>query len=102
MASFCFSLSFTTFFLKKMGHPRPLCVYFRSFSNKLQNKTVHFSGIRTRIYRVEGEHSDHYPKFGYDIGSWSDKARSLLWVNVFLAEPYVTELVKLLVIQRMT
>ena len=39
-----------------MGHPRPLFVYFRSF--RIEN--VDFSGIRTRIVGIEGEHADHF------------------------------------------
>ena len=42
-----------------MGHPRPLFVYFRSFQTIYRIKTVDFSGIRTRIVGVEGEHADH-------------------------------------------
>ena len=42
-----------------MGQPRPLFVYFLSFSNaNSTKKTVGFSGIRTRIVWVEGEHAD--------------------------------------------
>ena len=43
----------------KMGHPRPLFVYFRSFQTIYRIKTVDFSGIRTRIIGIEGEHADH-------------------------------------------
>ena len=32
---------------------------FSFFSNHLQNKTVGFSGIQTRIVREVGEHADH-------------------------------------------
>ena len=39
-----------------MGHPRPLFVYFQRV---LKNKTVGFSGIRTGIAGVEGEHAVH-------------------------------------------
>ena len=46
-------------FFIKMGHPRPLFVYFRSFQTIYRIKTVDFSGIRTRIVRVEGENADH-------------------------------------------
>ena len=43
-----------------MGHPRPfLFVYFRSFQTIYRIKTVDFSGIRTQIVGVEGEHADH-------------------------------------------
>ena len=42
-----------------MGHPRPLFYLFSSFSNNFQNKTVDFSGIRTRVVWLEGEHADH-------------------------------------------
>ena len=43
-----------------MGQPRPVFVYFRSFQTKiLQKKALGFSGIRTRIVGVEGEHADH-------------------------------------------
>ena len=40
----------------KMGQPRPLFVYFRSFQIQLNRKIVDFSGIRTRIV---GKHADH-------------------------------------------
>ena len=43
----------------KTGHPRHLFVLFSFFSNNLQNKTVDFSGIWTRIIGVKGEHADH-------------------------------------------
>ena len=42
--------------LLKNGQSRPLFVYFQTI-NRL--KTVDFSGIRTRIVRVEGVHVDH-------------------------------------------
>ena len=48
---------FKEFFLK-MGHPRPLFVYFRSFETIYKMKTVDFSGIRTRLVAVECEHAD--------------------------------------------
>ena len=47
-------------FFFKMGQPRSLFVYFRSFQTQiLQKKTVGVSRIRTWIVRVEGEHADH-------------------------------------------
>ena len=36
-----------------------LLVDFRSFRQQIHRKIVDFSGIRTRIARVEGEQSDH-------------------------------------------
>ena len=43
----------------KMGQPG-LFFYFRSFQTQiLQKKTVGFSGIRTRIVGLEGDHADH-------------------------------------------
>ena len=42
-----------------MGQPRHLFVYFHSFQTQFYRLTVGFSGIRTRIVRVEGEHADH-------------------------------------------
>ena len=45
-----------------LGNLRPLCCLFSFFSNKLKNKTVDFSGIRTRIDGVEGENADHLTK----------------------------------------
>ena len=38
--------------------PASFCL-FSFFSNNLQNKTVDFIGIRTRIVRVVGGHADH-------------------------------------------
>ena len=49
---------FCNFFLK-LGQPRPLFVYFRSFQQQFYRKIVDFSGNRTRIVGVEGEHADH-------------------------------------------
>ena len=44
-----------------MGRLRPLFVYFRYFSNlNFEEKNVGFSGIQTRIVRVEGKHADHF------------------------------------------
>ena len=43
-----------------MGQPRPLFVYFRSFQIQFNRKIVDFSGIRTQIVGVEGEHADHH------------------------------------------
>ena len=43
----------------KVGQPRPLFVYFRSFQTQYYRKTIGFSRIRTRIVGVEGEHADH-------------------------------------------
>ena len=38
----------------KIGQPRPHFVYFRSFQTQiLQKKTLGFSGIRTRIDKVD-------------------------------------------------
>ena len=43
-----------------MGQLRPLFVYFRSFQTQMfTEKMVGFSGIRTRIVGVEGEHAYH-------------------------------------------
>ena len=44
-----------------MAHPRPLFNLFSFFSNNLQNKTVDFSRIRTRIVGIESKHADHGP-----------------------------------------
>ena len=63
-----------------MGQPRPLFVYFRSFQTQfLQEKTVGFSGTRTRIIGVEGEHTDHLTTttapldiFLYFVHCWSN------------------------------
>ena len=41
-----------------MGQPGLFFVYFRSFLTQNLQKTVRVSGIRTRIVRVEGEHTD--------------------------------------------
>ena len=38
---------------------RPLSVYFHSFQTMCRIKTADFSGIRTLIDGVEGEHPDH-------------------------------------------
>ena len=57
--SYLVGLKISVFFFK-MGQPRSLFVYFRSFQTQiLQKKTVGVSRIRTRIVRVEGEHADH-------------------------------------------
>ena len=46
--------------LSFLNGPTQTFFYFLLFKHKfLQKKTVGFSGIRTRIVRVEGEHSDH-------------------------------------------
>ena len=45
-----------------LGNLRPLFCLFSFFSNKLKNKTVDFSGIRTRIDGVEGSNADHLTK----------------------------------------
>ena len=42
-----------------MGQPRPLFVYFRTFQIQFYRKIVDFSGIRTQVIRIEGEHTDH-------------------------------------------
>ena len=50
--------NFKRFF--KYWLPWPLFVNFYYFStNNLQNKTVDFSGIRTRIVRAQGKYADH-------------------------------------------
>ena len=41
-----------------MGQSRPIFVYFSSFQ-QLYRKNVDFSGIRTRIVGMNGQHSDH-------------------------------------------
>ena len=46
-------------FLKKMGQPRLLFVYFRAFQIQFYRKNVVFSGSRTQIVGVECKHADH-------------------------------------------
>ena len=46
-------------FYKKLANPGLFVVYFRSFQTQYYRKTVGFSGIRTQIVGVEGEHTDH-------------------------------------------
>ena len=53
-----------------MGQPRPLFVYFCSFKTQILRKTVDFSGIRTRIDGVVGEHADHLTTTTAPIVSW--------------------------------
>ena len=43
-----------------MGQPRPIFAYFCFFQQKLYRKIVDFSGIQTRITRVEGAHADQF------------------------------------------
>ena len=63
LPTWCFNIQikliFVFFFFKKLGQPRPLFVYFRSFQQQFYRKIVDFSGNRTRIVGVEGEHADH-------------------------------------------
>ena len=48
------------FVFQKVGQPRPLFVYFRSFQMQIfTEKSIGVSRIRTRIVEVEGEHADH-------------------------------------------
>ena len=45
-----------------MAQPRPLFVYFGSFEtfkHQFHRIIVGFSGIRTRIVKVEAEHAEH-------------------------------------------
>ena len=42
----------------KMGQTRPLLAYVRSVQKHCTEKTVDFSGIQTRMVRVEGERAD--------------------------------------------
>ena len=42
-----------------MGQSWTLFVHFRSFQQQIYSKIVDFSGIRTRIVRVEGKYDDH-------------------------------------------
>ena len=43
-----------------MSQPWPLFVYFHPFQTQIiQEKTVGFSGIQTRIVGVEGKHAEH-------------------------------------------
>ena len=46
-------------FFKKWANPGLFLFIFVLFKHKLYKKTVGFSGIQTRIVRVEGEHADH-------------------------------------------
>ena len=41
------------------ANPGLCLVYYISFEHKFYGKIVDFSGIRTRIVRVEGTHADH-------------------------------------------
>ena len=42
-----------------MGQPRPFFCLFSLFQKQILQKAVCFSGIRTRIVGIEGEHADH-------------------------------------------
>ena len=44
---------------EKWTNPALFFVYFHSFRNNLQNKTVDLSEIRTWTIGVEGENTDH-------------------------------------------
>ena len=44
---------------QKMGHPRPLLIYFRSFQTIYRIKPADFRGIQTRIVGEQGKHADH-------------------------------------------
>ena len=47
-------------FLKKIGpSTASFCLFSLFWNTEVQNKTVDFSGIRTRIEGVEGENVDH-------------------------------------------
>ena len=46
-----------------MDQCRALFRFNTFFSNIFWEETVGFSGIRTRIFRVEGKHADHKPNF---------------------------------------
>ena len=43
----------------KMDHQRPLFVFIRSFQTIYILKTLDYSGIRTCIVIIEGEHTDY-------------------------------------------
>ena len=43
-----------------MVQSRRLFVYFRSFQQQFYRKVLDFSGNRTRIVKVEGEHADQW------------------------------------------
>ena len=62
--------------LLKNGQSRPLFVYFQTI-NRL--KTVDFSGIRTRIVRVEGGHADHDPQ---SLSNTSERNQELSAVHI--------------------
>ena len=51
----CFPIFFSVFF-KKSRPPASFVYCYRSFQIQ---KNVHFSGIRTQMVGVEGEHADH-------------------------------------------
>ena len=40
--------------------PASFCLFLLFTNTKFTEETVGFSGIRTRIVRVEGEHADHF------------------------------------------
>ena len=42
-----------------MGQPRPLLVYFSSFTTQILQKKLGFSRIRTRIVGEDGDHADN-------------------------------------------
>ena len=51
---------FEAFLKKNWANPGLFFVYFCSFSNTIfTEKIVDFSGIRTQIFVLEGEHADH-------------------------------------------
>ena len=53
-----------------MSHPRPLLFTFVLFNYNFYRNFVYFSGNRTRIVGIEGEHADHHhcPLSSKDIG----------------------------------
>ena len=69
------------FWFLKWPFPAAFSFYVRCFQTVLRDKTFDFSGIWTRIIKVEGEHTDHLtttttsPKW---IKSWPSKNTKLI------------------------
>ena len=67
-----------------MGQPGLFLFIFVLFKHKFYRKTVGFSGIRTGIVRLEGEHADHLTTTTARVYIEQERLRHLAAVNFTL------------------
>ena len=84
VANISWSVDQEQFFLKKWAIHGLFLIIFCSFQTIDRIKTVDFSGIRTRIVGVEGEHADHLTTTALPRTVWLHFKNRIFYKNLIL------------------